>query len=35
MVRRLIAGSSDTYICDDCVEICAEILAEEFEGEEA
>lgn len=26
----LIAGSNDVYICDDCIELCAEILEEEF-----
>ena len=29
-VRKLIAGSNDGYICDDCIELCAEILEEEF-----
>ena len=29
-VRKLIAGSNDVYICDDCIELCAEILEEEF-----
>ncbi|NPA91550.1 MAG: ATP-dependent Clp protease ATP-binding subunit ClpX [Chloroflexi bacterium] len=28
-VRRLIAGPDDVYICDECVELCVEILAEE------
>lgn len=31
-VRKLIAGPSGVYICDDCVEICSEIIDEEFEG---
>ncbi len=29
-VRKLIAGSDNVYICDDCIELCAEILEEEF-----
>ena len=29
-VRKIIAGP-DVYICDECVEICAEIMEEEFE----
>ena len=29
-VRKLIAGSNDVYRCDDCIELCAEILEEEF-----
>lgn len=29
-VRKLIAGSNDVYICDDCIELCAEILEEEL-----
>ena len=31
-VRKLIAGASNVYICDDCVELCSEILEEEFAG---
>ena len=31
-VRKLIAGPDGAYICDACVEICAEIVEEEFEG---
>ena len=31
-VRRLIAGPN-VYICDECVEICSDILDEEFETE--
>jgi ATP-dependent Clp protease ATP-binding subunit ClpX len=27
--RRLIAGPNDVFICDDCVEVCRKILAEE------
>jgi len=29
IVRRLIAGPNDIFICDDCVEVCKKILAEE------
>ena len=32
-VRRLIAGRG-VYICDECVEICADIVEEEYEEEE-
>lgn len=28
-VRRLISGPSGVYICDECVDICAEIIEEE------
>ena len=31
-VRKLIAGPG-VYICDECIEICSEIIEEEFEGE--
>lgn len=30
-VRKLIAGPDGAYICDECIEICAEIIDEEFE----
>ncbi|MBR4529192.1 MAG: ATP-dependent Clp protease ATP-binding subunit ClpX [Lachnospiraceae bacterium] len=33
-VRKLIAGPSGVYICDECVGICANIIEEEFEEEE-
>lgn len=33
-VRKLIAGPNGAYICDECVDICAEIIEEELEGEE-
>lgn len=33
-VRKLIAGPSNIFICDECVEICSEIIEEEFEYEE-
>ena len=33
-VRKLIAGPKGAYICDERVDICAEIIEEEFENEE-
>ena len=30
-VRKLIAGPSGVYICDECIDVCAEIMEEEFE----
>ena len=33
-VRKLIAGPAGIYICDECVEICADIIEEEYEEEE-
>ena len=32
-VRKLISGPNEVYICDECVELCAEIIDEEFEEE--
>ena len=32
-VRKLIAGPDGSYICDECVDVCAEIIEEEFEYE--
>ena len=29
-VRKLIAGPNDIYICDECVELCAEIVDEKL-----
>ena len=29
-VRKLIAGPAGVYICDECVDICADILEEEL-----
>ncbi|MDR2536119.1 MAG: ATP-dependent Clp protease ATP-binding subunit ClpX [Treponema sp.] len=29
MARRLIAGPNDVFICDECVDVCRKILAEE------
>ena len=34
-VRKLIAGPEGVYICDECVDICAEMIEEESEEEEA
>ncbi|MCQ2401020.1 MAG: ATP-dependent Clp protease ATP-binding subunit ClpX [Lachnospiraceae bacterium] len=34
-VRKLIAGLQNSFICDECVEICQEILDEEFTKEKA
>ncbi len=33
-VRKLIAGPSGVYICDECIDICSEIIEEEFEEED-
>ena len=33
-VHKLIAGPNGAYICDECVEICAEIIEEELGAEE-
>lgn len=30
-VRKLIAGPDGAFICDECIEICSEIIDEEFE----
>ena len=32
-VRKLIAGPNGVYICDECVDICSEIIEEEMEEE--
>ena len=34
-VRKLIAGPNGVYICDECVEICSEIIEEEMDEEYA
>ena len=34
-VRKLIAGPNGAYICDECVDICAEIIEEENLEEKA
>ena len=31
-VRKLISGPAGIYICDECVEICSEIIEEEEEN---
>ena len=33
-VRKLIAGPNGVYICDECIEICEDILEEELEEDE-
>lgn len=33
-VRKLIAGPAGVYICDECVDICSDILEEEIEEDE-
>ncbi|CUX29033.1 ATP-dependent Clp protease ATP-binding subunit ClpX [Clostridium sp. C105KSO13] len=33
-VRKLIAGPNGAFICDECIEVCSEIIEEEFEYEE-
>lgn len=30
-VRKLIAGPNGAYICDECIDICAEIIEEEYD----
>ena len=30
-VRKLIAGPAGVYICDECIDICGEIMEEEYE----
>ena len=30
-MRKLIAGPEGVYICDECIEICAEIIDEELD----
>ncbi len=32
-VKRLIAGPNGVYICDECIEVCSEIIDEEFDEE--
>ena len=34
-VRKLIAGPAGVYICDECIDICADILDEELEDDDA
>ena len=33
-VRKMIAGPNGAYICDECVDVCAEIIEEELEYED-
>ena len=33
-VRKLIAGPNGAYICDECIEVCAEIVEEELDYQE-
>ncbi len=33
-VRKILAGPGGVYICDECIEICADILEEEFEKDD-
>ena len=33
-VRKLIAGPVGVYICDECVELCSDIIEEEYEEEQ-
>lgn len=30
LYRKVIAGPKEVYICDECVDLCHEILEEEF-----
>lgn len=32
-VKKMIAGPAGVYICDECIEICSDILEEEFEDD--
>lgn len=33
-VRKMIAGPNGAYICDECIDVCTEIIEEELEEEE-
>ena len=33
-VRKLIAGTNNVFICDECIDLCAEILDEELEDQD-
>lgn len=33
-VRKIIAGPAGVYICDECIDICSDILEESFEEED-
>ena len=32
-VKKIIAGPNGVYICDECVDVCSEIIEEEFDYE--
>lgn len=32
-VRKLVAGPANVFICDECIEVCGEIMEEELEEE--
>ncbi len=34
-VRKMISGPAGVYICDECVELCAELVEEELQKEDA
>ncbi len=34
-VKKLIAGPAGVFICDECVDICADIIEEEYDEDEA
>ena len=34
-VRKLIAGPNGAFICDECIDVCSEIIEEELEFEDA
>ena len=31
-VRKLVAGPKGVYICDECIEVCTEIMEDELEN---
>ena len=33
-VKKLIAGNNNVFICDECIDLCAEILEEEMDDNE-
>ena len=33
-VGRMISGPNGAFICDECVDVCAEIIDEELENDE-
>ena len=32
-VRKILSGPNGVYICDECIELCNELINEEFEDE--